>query len=39
VNLFTAETPPARLARSASLRLAARLPGLRGGVSRLLLQR
>jgi hypothetical protein len=31
VNLFTAETPPARLARSASLRLAARLPGLRGG--------
>lgn len=39
VGLFTTEHPAARAARYAALRAAARLPGVRAGVSRLLMQR
>ena len=39
VGLYTAEHPAARLARKVALHAAARLPGLRQGVSRMLMQR
>jgi ubiquinone biosynthesis UbiH/UbiF/VisC/COQ6 family hydroxylase len=39
VGLFTTEHPAARAARFAALRAAARFPGIRTGVSRLLMQR
>ena len=39
VGLYTKEHPAARAARFAGLRVASRLPGIRAGVSRLLMQR